>query len=153
MITLDNLKPHEGSKFDKKRLGRGNASGVGKTSGKGEKGQKARTGGNVNPAFEGGQMPLYRRLPKRGFKNPFKKDFGIINLSQFTLFTDGIVDIKTAKEMGLIKKKINLLKVLGNGDIEGKYNVFCDSISDSAREKIEAKGGAIQIIKTEEIKS
>jgi len=153
MITLNNLTPHKGSKFNKKRLGRGNASGTGKTSGKGEKGQKARTGGNVHPAFEGGQMPLFRRLPKRGFKNPFKKEYGIINLSQFSLFTEGTVDIKTAKEIGLIKKKINLLKVLGNGDIEVKYNVLCDSISESAKEKIEARGGVIQILQKEEIKA
>jgi large subunit ribosomal protein L15 len=153
MITLDKLKPHEGSKFNKKRLGRGNASGTGKTSGKGEKGQKARTGGNVNPAFEGGQMPLYRRLPKRGFKNPFKKEYGIVNLFQFSLFSDSNIDLNKAKEIGLVKKKMNLLKILGNGEIEGTFNVVCDFISEKAKEKIEAKGGVVTLIKKEEIKA
>lgn len=149
MITLDKLKPHEGSKCERKRVGRGNASGWGKTAGKGDKGQKARSGGNVHPAFEGGQMPLYRRLPKRGFNNVFKKEFGIVNLSQFHLFEDNIVNLEKAKELGLVKKRLNLLKILGKGDIEGAYKVECHHISESAKEKIEAKGGTITIITKE----
>ncbi len=147
MITLDKLHPHKGAKKNKKRLGRGRASGLGKTAGKGMKGQKSRSGGGVRPGFEGGQMPIYRQLPKRGFKNPFRKVYGIINVGvlgekEWT----GPVDLVRLKELGMIGKRYTLLKILGEGELNKPLEIKAHAVSRTAREKIEAAGGKIEIV-------
>ncbi len=147
MITLDNLKPHVGAKKNKKRLGRGKASGQGKTAGKGMKGQKARSGGGVRPGFEGGQMPIYRQLPKRGFKNPFRKIYGIINISALSeIEIEEKIDMALLKDMGLIGKRYTLLKILGDGDINKPVHVVAHAVSKTAKQKIESAGGSVEII-------
>ena len=148
-MRLDELQPAEGSKFAPKRVGRGIGSGTGKTSGKGHKGQNARSGGGVRPGFEGGQIPLYRRLPKRGFTNSlFKKEYAIINLETLDkLFNDGdAVSMETLLEKGVIRKELNGLKVLGRGEITKKLTVKAAIFSASAKEKIEAAGGKAEVI-------
>ncbi|HET7240973.1 MAG TPA: 50S ribosomal protein L15 [Gemmatimonadales bacterium] len=143
-MTLSNLKPARGSHQNRKRLGRGPGSGLGKTSGKGHKGHKARTGGGTNPGFEGGQMPMYRRLPKRGFTNPFRVENQVVNLSQ--LKTVGATDVspETLYSAGLIGKPDAPVKLLGTGDADRAYSVRGVSLSASARTKIEAAGGKIE---------
>lgn len=148
-MYIHELSPAEGSKKDVKRVGRGHGSGWGKTSGKGHKGQNARSGGGVRPGFEGGQIPLYRRLPKRGFTNSlFKKEYAIINLETLDkLFNDGdAVSMETLLEKGVIRKELNGLKVLGRGEITKKLTVKAAIFSASAKEKIEAAGGKAEVI-------
>ena len=147
MLTLNNLAPQEGARRNKKRVGRGNGSGHGKTACRGSKGQKARTGGNIEPGFEGGQMPLYRKLPKRGFKNFAHKIYGVVNLTQLNdLQFEGVIDIATLKKHGLVKKRFNLLKILGDGEIRRAITIKADAISDTAADKIRAAGGQIDIV-------
>ena len=143
-ITLSNLKPARGSHQNRKRLGRGPGSGLGKTSGKGHKGHKARTGGGTNPGFEGGQMPLYRRLPKRGFTNPFRVENQVVNLSQLKKVSATDVSPETLYSAGLIGKPDAPVKLLGTGDADRAYTVRGVSLSASARTKIEAAGGKIE---------
>jgi len=147
MIRLDSLYPFEGSKHNKKRVGRGEGSGHGKTSCRGQKGQNSRSGGGVRPGFEGGQMPLFRRLPKRGFKNPFRKEYGILNVKDLDkIAEDGVVDINIAKSKGRVSKKLTLLKILGEGEISAAITVRVHAISKSAKDKIESAGGKVEII-------
>ncbi len=147
-MKLHELKPNDGATKAKKRLGRGTASGTGKTSGKGHKGQNARSGGGVRPGFEGGQLPLFRRLPKRGFSNAmFKKEYATINVSDLNKFEDGaVVTPELLKEMGLLKKQLAGVKVLGNGNLDKKITVKANNFSKSAVEKIENKGGKAEVI-------
>jgi len=147
-MKLNELKYNAGSKKDIKRLGRGSSSGTGKTSGRGENGQNKRSGGGVRVGFEGGQLPLYRRLPKRGFSNAmFKKTYSVINVSDLNKFEDGTeVTPELLIEMGIIKKELCGVKVLGNGSLDKKLTVKANKFSLSAKEKIEAKGGKIEVI-------
>jgi large subunit ribosomal protein L15 len=143
-ITLSNLAPARGSTQARKRVGRGPGSGLGKTSGKGHKGHKARTGGGTNPGFEGGQMPMYRRLPKRGFTNPFRVENQAVNLSQLKKMSAAEVSPETLYSAGLIGKPDGPVKLLGTGDADRAYTVRGVSLSASARAKIEAAGGSIE---------
>jgi large subunit ribosomal protein L15 len=143
-ITLSNLKPAPGSTQSRKRVGRGPGSGLGKTSGKGHKGHKARTGGGTNPGFEGGQMPMYRRLPKRGFTNPFRVENQIVNLADLKKVSAGDVSPETLYSAGLIGKPDAPVKLLGTGDADRAYTVRGVAFSASARAKIEAAGGKIE---------
>ena len=143
-ITLSNLKPARGSTQSRKRVGRGPGSGLGKTSGKGHKGHKARTGGGTNPGFEGGQMPMYRRLPKRGFTNPFRVENQVVNLSDLKKVSAGDVSPETLYSAGLIGKPDAPVKLLGTGDADRAYTVRGVAFSASARAKIEAAGGKIE---------
>jgi large subunit ribosomal protein L15 len=143
-ITLSNLRPARGSTQARKRIGRGPGSGLGKTSGKGHKGHKARTGGATNPGFEGGQMPMYRRLPKRGFTNPFRVENQAVNLSQLKKVSATEVSPETLYSAGLIGKLDLPVKLLGTGDADRAYTVRGVSLSASARAKIEAAGGKIE---------
>ena len=138
-MKLHTLAPNEGATKERKRLGRGVGSGTGKTSGKGHKGQNARSGGGVRPGFEGGQLPLFRRLPKRGFSNaPFKVRYATINLSDLNRFEDGaLVTPEILKEIGLVKNQLDGIKVLGNGTLEKKVNVKAHKFSSVAKEQIE----------------
>jgi large subunit ribosomal protein L15 len=146
MKELSRLTPPEGATKKKKRLGRGPGSGLGKTAGRGHKGQGARTSKNIPPYFEGGQMPLYRRLPKRGFKNIFGKTVAWVNVDQLNRFEEGtIVDAKLLKASGLVKGRFDAIKCLGGGDLEKKLTVQLDMFSKSAIEKIEAKGGKAEV--------
>jgi large subunit ribosomal protein L15 len=143
-ITLSNLSPARGSTQARKRVGRGPGSGLGKTSGKGHKGHKARTGGGTNPGFEGGQMPMFRRLPKRGFTNPFRVENQAVNLSQLKQVSATEVSPETLYSAGLIGKPDAPVKLLGTGDADRAYTVRGVSLSASARAKIEAAGGKIE---------
>ena len=143
-ITLSNLSPARGSTQTRKRVGRGPGSGLGKTAGKGHKGHKARTGGSTNPGFEGGQMPIYRRLPKRGFTNPFRVENQPVNLSQLKQVNGTDVSPETLYSAGLIAKPDVPVKLLGTGDADRTYTVRGVSLSASARAKIEAAGGKIE---------
>lgn len=147
-MKLHTLKPNEGSIKNRKRVGRGQGSGTGKTSGRGEKGQNARSGGGVRVGFEGGQTPLFRRLPKRGFSNAlFKKEYAIINLDELNKFEDGAeVCLEVLREMGIVKKSKDGLKVLGNGTLEKKLTVKANKFSASAKEQIEKLGGKAEVI-------
>ncbi len=146
-MRLDELQPVEGSKFKAKRVGRGIGSGTGKTSGKGHKGQNARSGGGVRPGFEGGQMPLYRRLPKRGFNNIFAKQYVAINVSELERFEDGTtVTAELLKESGVVSKTLDGIKVLGRGELTKKLEVKVAKFSASAAEKIEKAGGKAEVI-------
>ncbi len=147
-MKLNELRPSEGAFKTSKRVGRGVSSGHGKTSGKGHKGQNARSGGGVRPGFEGGQLPLFRRLPKRGFSNAmFKVEYSTINVSDLEKFEDGaVVTPELLKEMGILKKQLSGVKVLGNGELTKKLTVKASKFSKSAIEKIEAKGGKAEVI-------
>ena len=146
-MRLDELKPAEGSKFAPKRVGRGIGSGTGKTSGKGHKGQNARSGGGVRPGFEGGQMPLYRRLPKRGFKNIFAKQYVSINVEELNKFEDGEeVTAETLLAKNIISKALDGVKILGRGELTKKVNVKVAKYSASAKEKIEKAGGKAEVM-------
>mgnify|MGYP002515670976 FL=1 len=147
-MKLHELRPSEGAFKTSKRLGRGTGSGLGKTSGKGHKGQNARSGGGVRPGFEGGQLPLFRRLPKRGFSNAmFKVEYATINVSDLEKFEDGaVVTPELLKEMGILKKQLAGVKVLGNGNLTKKLTVKASKFSASAVEKIEAIGGKAEVI-------
>jgi len=146
-MNLHTLSPRPGSKHRVKRLGHGESSGKGKTSGKGHKGQKARSGGSIRLGFEGGQMPLIRRIPKRGFNNAaFKKNYAIVNLADLNQFDDGAtINESVLLEANLIRGKYFGVKVLGNGDITKKLTITVDKVSDAAREKIEKAGGAVTV--------
>ena len=146
-MKLNELQPAEGSKFAAKRVGRGIGSGNGKTSGKGHKGQKARSGGGVRPGFEGGQMPLYRRLPKRGFTNIFAKQYVSINVSELERFDNGTeVTAELLKEAGVVSKTLDGIKILGRGELTKKLTVKVAKFSTSATEKIEKAGGKAEVI-------
>ena len=147
-MKLHELRPSEGAFKASKRVGRGTGSGLGKTSGKGHKGQNARSGGGVRPGFEGGQLPLFRRLPKRGFSNAmFKVEYATINVSDLEKFEDGaVVTPELLKEMGILKKQLAGVKVLGNGELTKKLTVKAHKFSGSAIEKIEAIGGKAEVI-------
>ncbi len=147
-MKLHELEKNIGAKQKRKILGRGPGSGLGKTSGKGHKGQNARSGGGVNPVFEGGQLPLYRRLPKRGFSNyDFKTRYAIINVSDLEMFEDGtVVTPALLKEIGLVKKQYDGIKVLGNGTLTKKLTVQANKFSKTAIEKIEESGSKIEVI-------
>ena len=141
------LSPAEGSVKPAWRKGRGPGSGNGKTAGKGHKGQNARSGGGVRPGFEGGQIPLYRKLPKRGFNNRFAKEYAIVNLDALNSFNDGdTVNLEALMSCGKIKKALDGLKILGNGEITKKITVQAKVFSKSAKEKIEAAGGKAEVI-------
>jgi len=144
-VNLHTLKPRPGAKHRVKRLGQGESSGKGKTSGKGHKGQKARSGGSIRLGFEGGQMPLIRRLPKRGFNNAaFKKEYAIVNLADLNQFEDGAtVDEAKLLEAKLIRGKYHGVKILADGDLSRKLTISVDKVSAAAREKIEKAGGAV----------
>jgi large subunit ribosomal protein L15 len=143
-ITLSTLKPAPGSHRSRKRLGRGPGSGLGKTSGKGNKGHKARTGGGTNPGFEGGQMPMYRRLPKRGFTNPFKAEAQPVNLHQLKKLTVTELNPETLHAAGLVSRLHDPIKLLASGDADRAYTVRGVALSASARAKIEAAGGKVE---------
>ena len=146
-MKLHELSPAAGSKKDVKRIGRGAASGQGKTAGKGHKGQKARAGRGMQVGFEGGQMPLQRRLPKRGFNNIFAKEIATVNVSALNMFEDGAtVDIEALVNAGLVKKALDGVKVLGNGELSKKLTVQVNAYSDAAKQKIEAAGGKAEVI-------
>jgi large subunit ribosomal protein L15 len=146
-MKLHELKPNPGSVKNRKRLGRGTASGQGKTSGRGMNGQKSRSGGGVRPGFEGGQMPLYRRLPKRGFTNIFGTVYAEINVEVLNMFEDGAeVTPEMLKAEGILKKQLDGVKILGNGDLAKKLTVKAHKFSKSAVEKIEAAGGKVEVI-------
>ena len=147
-MKLHNIHPNEGATATRKRVGRGVGSGLGKTSGKGHKGQNARSGGGVRPGFEGGQLPLFRRLPKRGFSNAqFKTEYAVINLSDLNRFEEGaVVTPELLKEMGLVKNQLDGIKVLGNGTLEHKLTVKAHKFSKRALEEIEKLGGKAEVI-------
>ena len=146
-MKLNELSPAVGSTKDSYRKGRGPGSGNGKTAGKGHKGQNARSGGGVRPGFEGGQLPLYRKLPKRGFKNRFAVNYAIVNVCDLNKFEDGaVVDLEALLAAKLVRKELDGLKVLGGGELTKKLTVKATVFSASAKEKIEAAGG-----KTEEV--
>ena len=146
-MKLHDLKPAEGATTAQKRLGRGIGSGLGKTSGKGHKGAKARSGGGKRPGFEGGQMPLTMRIPKRGFTNIFRTEYVAINVSRLDVFEDGsVVTPVELIEMGIIKKIEDGVKIMGNGEITKKLTVRANKFTASAKEKIEAAGGKAEVI-------
>jgi large subunit ribosomal protein L15 len=146
-MKLHELSPAVGSTKAPYRKGRGAGSGNGKTAGKGHKGQNARSGGGVRPGFEGGQLPLYRKLPKRGFKNHFATQYAIINLSDLDVFEAGaVIDLDTLVANGIIKKTFDGLKVLGNGEVTKAFTVKATKFSASAQEKIEAAGGKTEVV-------
>ena len=147
-MKLHELRPNDKAFKERKRVGRGPGSGLGKTSGKGHKGQNARSGGGVRPGFEGGQLPLFRRLPKRGFSNAkFKTENAVINLSDLNKFEDGaIVTPEILKEMGILKNQLDGVKVLGNGKLEKKLTVKAHRFSKTAQEAIEKMGGKAEVM-------
>lgn len=147
-MKLHSLQPAPGATTTRKRVGRGVGSGLGKTSGRGQKGQNSRSGGGVRPGFEGGQSPLFRRLPKRGFSNArFKTTYAVINLSDLDKFENGTtVTPELLKEMGLIKQSLDGIKVLGNGTLTKKLNVKAHKFSSVAKEQIEKLGGKAEVI-------
>ncbi len=146
-MKLHTLEYTPGSKKESKRVGRGHGSGNGKTSGRGEKGQNARSGGGVAIGFEGGQTPLYRRLPKRGFHNPFRKEYAVVNLEQLNRYEDGSeVTLETLITDGVLNKALCGLKVLGQGNLEKKLVVKAHKFSKSAQQAIENAGGKVEVI-------
>ena len=146
-MNLSNLKPTPGSTHAKKRLGRGPGSGTGKTAGKGHKGQNARSGGGTRPGFEGGQTPLFKRLPKRGFTNYTRKEFASVNVSALNKYPEGtVVDKTLLLKDKLIRKELDGLKILGNGELTVKLHVQAHKFSTSAKAKIEAAGGTAEVI-------
>ena len=146
-MKIHDLAPALGSVKEAKRKGRGAGSGNGKTAGTGHKGQNARSGGGVRPGFEGGQLPLYRKLPKRGFKNHFATQYAIINLSALDAFENGaVIDLDTLVANGIIKNTFDGLKVLGDGEVTKAFTVKATKFSASAKEKIEAAGGKTEVV-------
>ena len=147
MLNLGNLRPAKGSHRKNKRLGRGPGSGLGKTAGKGHKGQRARKGGGIRPGFEGGQMPLYRRLPKRGFKNPFRVEYNVINIGQLSSFQSGEeVNLLSLTQKNLVKNPGNPIKLLGKGKVAVALKVKVTKASATAKTAIEQAGGSVQEI-------
>ena len=147
-MKLHELYSVEGSTANRKRVGRGQGSGTGKTSGKGEKGQNARSGGGVRPGFEGGQLPLFRRLSKRGFNNyNFRTVYATVNVSDLERFDEGtVVDAELLKKVGLVNKELDGIKVLGNGELTKKLTVKANKFSETAKQKIENVGGTTEVI-------
>jgi len=146
MMKLHELSPAVGSAQDSYRKGRGPGSGNGKTAGKGHKGQNARSGGGVRPGFEGGQIPLYRKHPKRGFNNKFAKVYTVVNVEQLNVFEDGtVVDLEALMAKKIVRKVVDGVKILGNGELTRKLTVKATVFSASAKEKIEAAGGKIEV--------
>ncbi len=146
-MKLNELKGNDGAKHSRKRLGRGPGSGLGKTSGKGHKGQKARSGGNVRPQFEGGQTPLFRRVPKRGFTNRFRKEYAIINVEDLNVFEENaVVTPELLLEMRIVRKEMCGIKVLGEGTLEKKLTIKAHKFSKVATQKINSAGGKIEVI-------
>lgn len=146
-MKLHELKPAAGSRQERNRVGRGIGSGNGKTAGRGHKGQKARSGGGVRPGFEGGQNPLYRRLPKRGFTNPTRKEYAIVNLDTLNRFEAGTnVTPELLIETGVVKSARDGVKILGNGDLKVSLTVSANKFSQTAVEKIEAAGGKTEVV-------
>ena len=145
-MKLSELRPAEGASSDRKRVGRGKGSGLGKTAGKGHKGLRARSGGGTKPGYEGGQMPLQRRLPKRGFVNVFRKEWAIVNVKSLNRFPAGsVVDAEALRVEGLIKGTADGVKLLGDGDIDRKLTVRVDKASRTAMEKVVAAGGTVEV--------
>ena len=147
-MKLNELQRNIGATHAKKRVGRGSGSGLGKTCGRGQKGQKARSGASINPVFEGGQLPLYRRLPKRGFSNHmFKTTYAVINLDELNVFEDNtVVTPALLKDAGIVKKELDGIKVLGNGKLEKKLTIQANKFSKSALEKIKEAGSKAEVI-------
>jgi len=146
-MKLNELRPPKGARKKRKRIGRGEGSGHGGTSTKGHKGLKARSGGTRSPGFEGGQMPLQRRLPKRGFTNPFRKEWSVVNLGDLSAFPEGaVVDVEGLKSSGLVKKVAFGVKILGDGEISRPLTVRAHAFSLAAKKKIEAAGGKAEVI-------
>ena len=146
-MKLHELSPASGARHSRKRLGRGVGSGQGKTAGRGTKGQGSRSGGGVRPGYEGGQMPIHRRLPKRGFTNIFKKQIAIINVKDLNRFESGSeVDDLALVKLGLVKGRYDAIKLLGNGEIDRPVQVKVNAVSKSAQEKITAAGGTVEVI-------
>jgi large subunit ribosomal protein L15 len=146
-MKLHELSPAKGSRKAPKRLGRGVASGTGKTAGRGTKGYNSRSGGGIRPGYEGGQMPLHRRLPKRGFTNIFKKNIAVINIRDLAKFDKGsVVDSEALIQAGLVKGQRDGIKLLGQGEIKYSLDIRVNQISKSAREKIEAAGGKVEVL-------
>ncbi len=144
---LNELKPVAGARHAKKRVGRGIGSGLGKTAGKGSKGQNARSGGGVRPGFEGGQLPLFQRLPKRGFHNHTRKEYAIVNLKQLNAFEDGaVIDVDALIKAGLVNNVLDGVKVLGQGELTKKLTVKANKFSESAKKAIEALGGSVEVM-------
>lgn len=146
-MKLNELSPSKGSTKPRKRLGRGVASGTGKTAGRGNKGHRSRSGGGVSPGFEGGQMPIHRRLPKRGFTNIFRKEYAIVNLRDLSKFEIGsVVDETVLVEAGLIKGKYFGIKLLASGEIKQPLTIKIHKASNSAIQKVEAAGGKVEVL-------
>nr|TVV06134.1 50S ribosomal protein L15 [Lactobacillus jensenii] len=146
-MKLHELKPAEGSRRSRKRVGRGTSSGYGKTSGRGQKGQLARQGGHTRPGFEGGQMPLFRTMPKRGFKNINRKEYAVINLDDLNKFENGSeVTIADLKAKGLVKKELSGVKLLANGELKVKVTVKVNKASKAAEEAVNDAGGSVEVI-------
>ena len=146
-MKLHELQPAVGSTTAGKRLGRGSGSGLGKTSGKGHKGAKARSGGGKRPGFEGGQMPLYRRVPKKGFTNIFRTEYATVNVERLEIFADGdVVTVESLMNAGIINKTLDGVKILGGGELTKKLTVKADKFTESAKQKIEALGGKAEVI-------
>ncbi|MFN2357187.1 MAG: 50S ribosomal protein L15 [Desulfotignum sp.] len=144
-MQLHDLAPASGSRKNRKRVGRGPGSGMGKTSTRGHKGLKARAGGNVRPGFEGGQMPIYRRLPKRGFTNIFKSKYAVLNVRELDRFDDGAtIDMETLYQAKMVKGSVDGIKILGTGDVSKKFVIKNLLVSNTAREKIQAAGGSVE---------
>ena len=146
-MKMHELKPAENSRHEKVRVGRGTGSGCGKTSGRGHKGQKSRSGGGVRPGFEGGQMPIYRRLPKRGFKNIWRKEYAEVNVEKLNIFDDDTtVNAVALVEVGILKNVLDGVRILGNGELTKKLNVKAQGFTKTAIQKIEAAGGTHEVI-------
>ena len=146
-MKLHEMKYNEGARHTTKRLGRGQGSGQGKTAGKGHKGQNARSGGGVAIGFEGGQTPLYKRIPKRGFTNSSRIEYAVVNIEQLNKFENGVeVTPELLKESGIVKKQLDGIKILGNGKLEKSLTVKCHKISNSAKEAIEKAGGKVEVL-------
>lgn len=146
-MNLFELEANPGARKARKRIGRGQGSGNGKTAGKGQKGQLSRSGGGKGPGFEGGQTPIYKRIPKRGFTNINRKVYAVVNLSDLNRFEDGaVVNPETLKAAGLVKKELAGIKVLGNGNLEKKLTVSCHAVSASAKAAIEKAGGTVEVL-------
>lgn len=146
-MKLNELKATDGARFTKKRIGRGQGSGTGKTSGKGQKGQNSRSGGGVAIGFEGGQTPFFKRMPKRGFTNYTRKEYAIVNVADLNRFEDGVtVDYEALKAAGLLKKHLDGVKVLGGGKLEKKLTVKAEKFSATAVKAIEKAGGTVEVL-------
>lgn len=145
-MKVHDITPAKGSTSSTKRLGRGTGSGLGKTSGKGHKGQNARSGGGVRPGFEGGQTPLYMRIPKRGFTNHFRKEYAEVNVEELNVFrAKSIITTEKLKEKGIVKQVKDGVKIMGNGELKKSFKIKVDKVTKSAQAKIEAAGGSIEV--------